>query len=281
MTFAAIGTISACLFVIGIFYTVVSNVEYMLDKVEKEIGVAVFFNDNVSEEKILEIQKLVENRDDVHRTTYISPEEAWDKFKKENFKGKEDLLITFEDDNPLKDSSSIQVFIKNIKYQDGLVDYLESMKEVRYVRKPEEKLTSVMQNFNELVKYSSVVLIIILILISVFLISNSIRLAITLRKNEISIMKYIGAKDSLIRGPFLIEGVLIGISGTIVPLSIIYIFYDNVIAKLNTQFPILDDYLAFLNVNEVFSKLIPLSIAIGIVIGLVGSRLTIHKHLQV
>lgn len=280
MTFAAIGTISACLFVIGVFYAVVSNVEYMLDEVENDIGIALFFEEGTEEARILELKTKIEQRSEVHGVTYVSPEEAWEQFKEDAFEGKEDLLIPFEEENPLMDSASLLVFMEDIRKQDQLVKYINTIDEVRYVREAEE-VTSFMQDFNDLIKYASIILIIILVLISVFLISNSIRVAITLRKNEISIMRYIGAKDSLIKGPFLIEGALIGIAGTILPLLLIFIFYDNVIGNLNNKFPILQDYLVFLSVNEIFSRLIPLSIAIGIVIGLVGSRLTIHKHLKV
>lgn len=280
MTFAAIGTISACLFVIGVFYAVVSNVEYMLDEVENDIGIALFFEEGTEESRILELKTMIEQRREVHGVTYVSPEDAWEQFKEDAFEGKEELLIPFEEENPLMDSASLLVFMEDIKKQEQLVNYINTIDEVRYVREAEE-VTSFMQDFNDLIKYASIILIIILVLISVFLISNSIRVAITLRKNEISIMRYIGAKDSLIKGPFLIEGALIGIAGTILPLLLIFIFYDNVIGNLNNKFPILQDYLVFLSVNQIFSRLIPLSIAIGIVIGLVGSRLTIHKHLKV
>lgn len=279
MSVASITTIAACLFIIGVFYTVGTNIEFMMSSIENKIGVAVFFKEGTTELTILEIKKEIETKPYVNSVSYISAAQAWEKFKGEYFKGKENLLTGFEGDNPLNDSASLQIFIKEPKMQEQLVSEVEALTQVRYVRQAKE-VTNIIQGINSLVTYGSFVLITILLIISVFLISNTVRLAISIRKKEIKIMRYIGAKNSLIKAPFLIEGILIGLFGSLPPLMIIHHFYSVIISDLNERFVILKDYLVFLPVGEVFKILTPVSLVVGILIGLIGSQLTVNKFLK-
>lgn len=280
MSVASIGTIASCVFIIGIFYIVVANVNNMVKEAQNNIGIAVFFEEETSEQRILEIKDSLELRTEVFSITYTSGDEAWNSFKEDYFDGREELLIGFDDDNPLEDSASLQIFLADISRQAALVDYINGLSDVRMVRE-ERQVTDIIQNISELIQYVSIVLIAILILISVFLISNTVRLAIELRKKEINIMKYIGATDAFIRGPFIIEGATIGVIGAIIPLGIIYYFYGDAITKVIEQFMLLNDYLVFMPIDELLITLVPLSLGIGILIGIFGSMLTIHKHLRV
>ncbi len=281
MAFASIGTISACLFVIGLFYTVVVNVQYTLDELENNIGIAVFFKQGISTEEINVLKQKIVGREEVESLTYISPDEAWEMAKKDLFEGKEDLLVGIKDgDNPLKDSASFQIYIKDINMQKQLTRYIESLDGVRHVRQAEE-VAEVVQGFNSFIQYICIILIIVLILISVFLISNTIRIAVESRKKEIGIMKYIGATDGFVRGPFIVEGLLIGIIGCVLPLLIIYYSYDLVIERIYADFAILENLILFMNVGQVIQKLIPLCLIIGVGIGFIGSSMTLHKHLKV
>lgn len=279
MSIAAITTITACIFVISVFYIVGSNVEYILDAVETNLGITVFFEYETPEERILEIKQLLEVRNEVHEVTYISPEDAWENFKDSYFEGKEDQLSGFEGDNPLKDSASLMVFFEDLDTQKNLAEYVESLPDVRYIRQSEQ-VVDIMQSINQLVRYASLTLVVILVIISVFLISNTVRLGISTRKQEIEIMKYIGARDSFIRGPFIIEGILIGLIGTAIPLLIIYVFYDQATMGIAGQFDLLQSFLVFREISTIYRMLVPVAAAIGILIGLVGSRLTIGRYLK-
>lgn len=280
MSIAAIGTIAACIFVVGIFYTVGVNIEYMLDSVETNMGMSIFFEENTSQERILEIKRLLEVRHEVHRVEYISPEVAWEKFKEEYFAGHEEQLQGFENDNPLKESASLEVYFADLDYQKSLSGYIEALPNVRNIRQA-EKVVEVMQSINQLVRYMSLALVSVLLLISIFLISNTVRLGISTRRKEIEIMKFIGAKDSFIKGPFIIEGAIIGLCGTAIPLGGIYYFYEGAIDKISSQFSLLSNFLVFIDISTVYQTLVPVSIAIGILIGILGSMMTIHKYLRV
>lgn len=280
MSLASIGTISACILVIGIFYTIVSNVDYMMNSMQKNVGIAVFFNEDTTEQQMLDLKTQIEGRDEVYSVKYISADEAWENFKESYFKNKENLLDGFNEDNPLKDSASLQVFLSDISKQGDLVNYIQDLPGVRYIRE-DRQVTDIFQNVSNLIKYVSIALVAVLIIISVFLISNTVRLAIELRKIEIKIMKFVGATDAFIRGPFIIEGAIIGFLGSLTPLVLIYAFYYDVISGVGSKFSLLDGYLVFMPISQIYSRLIPLSFVIAIGIGVVGSMMTIHKHLKV
>ncbi|GMQ60185.1 permease-like cell division protein FtsX [Vallitalea sediminicola] len=281
MSIASIGTIAACLFIVGVFYITAANVEFTLQEAESNLGIVVFLKKDITEADRKAIETMISQREEVKSVEYISPEQAWENFKKTMYENNEELLTGFDgENNPLKDSDSFQVLIKDIDNQELLIKYIQTLKGVREINQ-EKNLTEIIKGFNNFINYMSIVLIVILIFISVFLISNTVRIAISVRKNEIGIMKYLGAKDFFIKFPFIIEGMLIGAVGAIVPLAIIYFAYDYVINKINEKFVVINQFLSFMDVGQIYRILIPLSLIIGMGIGIVGSRITIRKHLKV
>lgn len=134
---------------------------------------------------------------------------------------------------------------------------------------------------NLLIAYVSLGIIGILLAVSVFLISNTVTIGISVRQEEINIMKYIGATDFFVRAPFVIEGMLIGAVGAGIPLGLIYLLYNKVVLQVGTAFPALSEMLSFLPVKDIFDVLTPVSLGIGIGIGFLGSFTTVRKHLRV
>ena len=126
----------------------------------------------------------------------------------------------------------------------------------------------------------SIAIIGILLVVSVFLISNTVTMGVTVRREEIAIMKYIGAKDSFVRAPFILEGMIIGIVGAVIPLIILYFAYEKTVSFIMTRFSILNSILDFLPVAEVYKTLLPVGLLLGVGIGFVGSMVTIRKHLR-
>ena len=164
--------------------------------------------------------------------------------------------------------------------QKSVVSFAKSLEGVRKVNKSDvvaKTLTSV----NKLVGYVSVAIIAILLAVSVFLISNTVTMGITVRREEIAIMKYIGAKDGFVRAPFVIEGLIIGAVGAVIPLVLLYFMYDKAITYIMTKFSLLNNIVDFLPVATVYRTLLPIGIALGVGIGFVGSFFTIRKHLKV
>lgn len=278
---ASIGTITACLFMFGIFYCLIANFQYMLDEAESNVGVTVFFEPGVTEDAMLEVQALIDEREEVSSTNYISPEEAWEIMKEQYFPdGDEGILAGLDQDNPLADSASVEVYLADTSRQAELVSYIQTLEGVREVN-ASEIIADSFTNVSRLIGYVSMGIILVLVFVAIFLISNMVRIGITVRKDEIAIMKYVGATDLFVRAPFLIEGMTIGLIGSAIPVLILRALYPVVIEYVLGQFSILQSILTFLDVNSVFNVLIPVSLGIGLGIGFIGSSLTSRKHVRV
>ena len=276
---ASILTMAACIFLVGVFYSMVTNVNNIAHKVEQEVPVTVFFDEGTTEEQMQEVGNLIQARPEVERIEFESADEAWQKFKDQYFQGS-DAANGFKDDNPLVNSSNYQVYLNQIEKQTELVAYIQGLDHVRDVEQS-EKAANTLGNFNKLVSYASMIIIAILLVISIFLISNTVSVGIAVRKEEIGIMKYIGATDGFVRAPFIIEGILIGLVGAAIPLGLLYVVYNRVISYVMTEFSVLSNFMAFMPVSAVFRILLPVGLILGMGIGLVGSIFTIRKHLKV
>ena len=274
---ASVATISACLLLFGIFYAIVANFNNIVRTAEQGVSVTVFFEDNLSEAKIQEIGSMIEKRAEVSKIVYVSAEEAWESFRLEYFG--EEYSDGFTE-NPLENSSNYEIYLSDVALQGSLVTYLESIEGVRQVNRS-EVTASTLSGMNVLIVYVSIGIIAILLAVSVFLISNTVMIGIQVRKEEINIMKYIGATDFFVRSPFVIEGVIIGAIGAAVPLGVIYVIYNTVVEFVMERFEMLGSLLNFLAVEEIFNILVPVSLGLGIGIGFLGSVVTVRKHLRV
>lgn len=279
-SWASIGTITACLFLFGIFYFVISNLQYMIKNAETSVGVTVFFDEGISQEAIDEIGNQIKAREEVKEVNFISAEQAWENYKETVFEGQEELLDTFNEDNPLKESASYEVFLKNIEKQDQFVKYVEGLAGVRQVNNSELTVRGLI-SFNSLVAYISAAIIIILVAVAVFLIHTSVTMGISTRKDEIKIMRLVGASDFLVKAPFIVEGLIVGLIGAVIPLLILFAVYEKIISYIAQKSGDLGSFLTFLPVKEVFASLTPVSMAIGVGIGFIGSYITVRRHLKV
>ena len=274
---ASMATISACLFMFGIFYSLVANFQYIVKEAQDGVAVTVFFEEGISDERIAEIGSLIEKRAEVSHVNFVSADAAWESFK-DDYLG--EYADGFGDDNPLPNSANYEVYLNDVSMQDSLVTYVESLDGVRRVNRS-EVTANTLSGMNKLIGYASAGIIAILLAVSIFLISNTVTIGISVRKEEINIMKYIGATDFFVRAPFVIEGILIGLAGSVLPLAIIYVIYNNVIEYVSTRFSMLSQLLKFLTVDQVFQVLMPISLIIGIGIGFFGSFSTVRKHIRV
>ena len=202
-------------------------------------------------------------------------------FAKQYFEGKEEYKDGFKpNDNPLATSAHYEVYVYQVETQDALAEYIRSLDGVREVKQA-EGATTTLTTMNRVIGYVSIAIILILLAVSVFLISNTVTIGISVRKEEIGIMKLIGATNLFVRAPFLIEGILIGLVGAAIPLGLLYVVYNRVISYVMTEFSVLSNFMAFMPVSAVFRILLPVGLILGMGIGLVGSIFTIRKHLKV
>lgn len=278
---ASIATISCCLFLFGVFFCILFNFRDIVSNAETSVGVSVFFQEGVNEDQIMEFKQVVEIRDEVESVTYISADEAWDEFSKVYFDdGDKGVLENLDMDNPLAGSDSLTIYLKDTSKQDELVKFLQTQEIVRKIN-ASETVAEGFANFSRLIGYASLGLIIILLAVAIFLIRNTVMIGITVRKDEIAIMKYIGATDTFVRGPFLVEGIIIGLLGSAIPVAILRVLYVEVVKMVNQHFAAISNILTFSDAHSVFILLIPITLVIGLGIGFFGSYATLHKHIRV
>ena len=271
---ASIATMTACIFLFGLFYTIVTNFQSMVKDAESGVAVTVFFDEGISQDKIDEIGDLIRARAEVSNLEFVSADDAWDSFKQTYFEGNEAAAESFAGDNPLA------IYMNDISMQQTLVTYLQSVDGIREV-KQSAVVANTLTDFNKLIGYVSAGIIIILLGVAVFLISNTITVGISVRREEIGIMKLIGATDYFVRAPFVVEGIVIGLIGAAIPLGILYVLYGRIIDYIGEKFSFISNMMKFLPVDEVFHTLVPVALILGVGIGFIGSRITIRKHLKV
>lgn len=276
---ASIATMAACIFLFGIFFSIITNFNYIVEKAEEGVAIVVLFEEDASDKQVKNIGKKLEKFDGVLEVKYVSSEEAWDEFQKSYLGDNPELAEGFKDDNPLANSDNYEVYLETVERQDAVVEYAEGLEGVRKVNRS-DVVAKTLENFNKLLTIISGAIISILLVVAVFLISNTVSMGITIRKEEIAIMKYIGAKDSFVRAPFIIEGILIGVVGAAIPLIVIYFAYGKVVNSIMERFSILNTIMDFLPAGEVYKTLLPVGLALGVGIGFIGSFFTIKKHLK-
>lgn len=286
---ASIATISACLFLFGIFYAIVMNFQSVVMKAEEGVSVTVFFHCEAddceshtegqipTQQRIEEIGQDIAGRVEVSEVRYISDDEAWSTFAAE-FYG-EDYALGFPE-NPLEGEDNYEVYLSDVSMQGALVSWLQSVPEVRRVNYS-EVTADTLSGMNQLIAYVSLGIIAILLAVSIFLIKNTVTMGISVRSAEINIMKYIGATDFFVRAPFVIEGMLIGLVGAALPLLLIHGIYNYVLSYVVERFAILSTFMNFLTTQELFHILTPVSLGVGVGIGFLGSITTVRKHLHV
>lgn len=286
---ASIATIAACLFLFGIFYAIVANFQSAVLKAEEGVSVTVFFHSEAddceshtddqipSESRLEEIGQLIAGRVEVSDLKFISDDEAWETFATE-FYG-ENYALGFPE-NPLEGEDNYEVYLSDVSMQGALVSWLESIPEVRKVNYS-EVTADTLSGVNQLIAYVSLGIIVILLAVSIFLIKNTVTMGISVRSTEINIMKYIGATDFFVRAPFVVEGILIGLLGAAIPLILIYLLYNYALTYVVERFSILSNFMNFLTTEQLFHVLTPVSLAVGVGIGFLGSFTTVRRHLHV
>ena len=291
---ASIATMSACIFLFGLFFSILVNFQHIIRTAEEGVAITVFFEEDATDAQKRKIGEELESHEGVSEVVYVSADEAWEEFQKQYFGDNPELAEGFKDDNPLASSDNYEVYMKTMDdsqsllarsrslsaTQKELVEFAQKLDGVREVNRS-DVVANTLSSVNTLVAVVSVAIIIILFGVSIFLISNTVTMGITVRKEEIAIMKYIGAKDFVVRSPFVIEGLIIGIFGAAIPLVLLYFLYDKAVQYIVEKFSILQNIIDFLPVGTVYQILLPVGLVMGIGIGFLGSFFTVRKHLKV
>ena len=258
----------------------VVNFQSGMQELENTVTISVFFDEDVSDDTIQLIGSQIRTLDYVNTMDYVSADDAWNKFVEQNYDNPQAAKDAFGEDNPLKNSASYEVTLKDVARQPEFVAFAQGLSGVRKVKSSDVTADSI-TTLSSLVGYASIGIVVILMLVSIFLISNTITIGITVRKEEIGIMKLIGATNVFVRAPFIIEGVIIGAVGSAIPLVLLYYMYDKILTYVAGRFKVVTTLFAFVSQHDLFKTMIPVGLVLGIGVGLVGSILTTRKHLRV
>lgn len=276
MSLASIGSVMSALLVIGIFLILVLNVDYLAEKLESQVEIKVHLVDDLSDNIIKDIQKEIEGLEGVKEIVFVSKDQALKEFS-ESLGENSYLLEGLEGDNPLSDSFVVTLVDPRLAPKVTLaIKAMSNIENVVYGKEILEKLLDI----TYFLRIGSLAIVGILFLISVFIISNTIKLTVFARRREIGIMKYIGATDWFVRGPFFFEGVLLGFLGSIISISLLatgYYFLSRYIEQ--QMFGLL--VVSLMPFNEVLNTLIVALLIFGVIIGSLGSMISIRKFLRV
>lgn len=275
-TVASMLTMSACIFLFGIFFLAVLNLDSVLIQTEEDVYVAVFFDEDVAQERIEEVGNLIRGRSEVLRTVYTSAEEAWDEFRAERFEDTEVLEGIFEDDNPLSGSANYQVYIDGIEQQETFVEYVLGLDGVRTVTHSADTVRALLRIKN-VVSRVAVGSAAILVLISVLLIHNTLSVVIEAQKDKMHVMRLMGAREAFIRVPFCVQAFVMAIVGMGVPLLLLFGCYRWGIGLVSSGLLLAEGGVTLLPWQEVFPQLMGACVLLGIVVGFVGGLSVMGK----
>ena len=170
---ASMATMAACIFMFGIFFCLVENVNYIVEIAESGVAVTAFFDEGMKESEILEIGEKIESRSEVSEMVYVSAEEAWEEYKEVYFSENPQLAEGFADDNPLANSAHFEIYVKDVELQDELVTYIESIEGVRKINQSED-IANILSDFNVLIGYASIAIIGLLLAVFSTILGHSV-----------------------------------------------------------------------------------------------------------
>ena len=279
-TFASIITIASGVLIFCIFFILATNIKEIISEVETTVGIQVFFDKGLSEDKIQEIANNNFITEDVKSIRFISSDEAWDTFKTEYFDDKAELAEAFANDNPLADSASYEILLYDITKQYDYVNYLRTIVGVRQINYS-NVLIDTLTKLSIGISTFSMTLVILLLIIAMVLISNTISLSSQFRKKENEIMKLIGATNFMIRAPFVIEGFLIGIFGSILPIIIICLSYNYIMKLIIEKATFLSNIFTPVALKDFVMPMSLIAILVSCISCVFISFTTIRKHLKI
>lgn len=281
MTGASIIIMCATMFMFGIFFLIGENINFAMEQLESQQGIRVMIKDEViSDGKEETLKAKINQIPGVNKVEFISKEDALSTVRTwiAGNKNSEEILSGYDEDNPFPASFFVTLtdLTKNDEVQKQILK-LDGVDEISSNNDLLSKLASIAKS----VQMITLGLLAILVLISIFIISYTIKLTVYARRKEISIMKYVGATNSFIRGPFIVEGIIIGIISAIITIGIIGVAYTSVLNKMLASSVMQSLTISLYTFNQLFVRILIVYLILGIGIGILGSVISMRKYLKV
>lgn len=283
-TSASIIIMSLTMLIFGVFFVITQNINSIMKQIESEQGIEVFLYD-ISEDQTKALEDYIRNIDGINTVEYKSKEDALNQLKSQ-FKDREDLLSGYDENNifPASYVVTLTDLTKNNEVKQKIEEYdkdkPDTEKVIKKITSSDETITTLINLANGIRIITGVILV-ILIIISIFIISNTIKLTVHARRKEISIMKYVGATNSFIRWPFIVEGIIIGIISGAISIIIIGINYNLIANKILESQVVSAMSINLLTFADMFGLIVLVYTILGVGIGILGSCISMRRYLKV
>ncbi len=273
MTTASVSVLIACMIIIGTAYLFAENISHFMAQIEQQNEIVAFIDEQVPEEDYQSLKQKIEAIDGVSSTDFITKDEALEEYKNQLGDNGAYLDAYSGEENPLRNSFSIT--ISDLTQFESASDSIAELDEIAYVRDTKE-VVSVLLSLRKVIQILGVWVMVILGLVSLFIIANTIKIAMYNRKNEISIMKYVGATNWFIRWPFVFEGLFIGMLAATICFALQWYIYNYLFTTLFAGI----EFIELVPFSQLYPDIIVIFALIGIVVGVFGSMTSIRKYLH-
>ena len=276
MTSASIIIMCATMFIFGLFFVIGENVNSVITQIESQQGIQIFIKEDATDEDIETLGNQIRAINGVNRVTFVSKEDALNSMK--TTLGDESLFEGWDEENPFP--ASYFVTLTDLSFNDEVPSQIHKLDNVDEIES-ENTTINRLQSLANGIQITTVIILVLLIIISIFIISYTIKLTVHARRREISIMKYVGATNSFIRGPFIVEGIIIGVISAVITLVILGLAYNAVMGKIGDSILIQEMGFGLLSFSEMFYLVLTVYLVLGVGIGVLGSTISMRKYLKV
>lgn len=273
---ASLAIMCATMLIFGIFFMIIENINSAVKKIELQQGMQVFIQKDATDEQISQIGEQIKAINGVNTIKFISKEDALN-YNREKL-GNPALFVGYDEENPFK--ASYLVTLTDLKLSSEVQENIYKLDNIASITSQDNTINNLVKIANG-IKIVSIVVLSLLVIISIFIIANTIKLTVHARRKEISIMKYVGATDSFIRWPFIIEGIIIGIIAAIISLAVLGLAYNLIISKLGNSAVLAKIGMSLLSFADISTLLVIVYLVLGIGIGALGSTISMRKYLKV
>ena len=274
---ASLAIMCATMLIFGLFFMIIENLNNAVETLETQQGIQVFIQKTATDAQMEQIGEQIQAIDGVNKVTFVSKEDALNQTK-EKLKDKQALIAGWDESNPFK--ASYLVTLTDLKLSSQVQDEIKKIDNIDSIQSRDETINGLVAIANG-VRIVSAVILTLLVLISIFIIGNTIKLTVHARRKEISIMKYVGATNSFIRTPFMIEGIIIGIVSSAISLGLVGALYNWCTIKMAQSETMQTIGINMLQFKDLFSSILIVYIILGVGIGIIGSRVSMRKYLDV
>ena len=276
-TGASLMIMCATMIIFGLFFIIGENINHIMNELEMQQGMQVFIKEEATENEISELGDKIKALSGVNQVEFVSKEDAL-KQMKEKVGDKQFLLSGYDENNPFP--ASYVVTLTDLKESDNVQKEIETFDNIKSIQKRGDTVNALLRAAN-FVRILSGAILILLVVISIFIIANTIKLTVHARRREISIMKYVGATNNFIRWPFIVEGIIIGVVAALISIMLLGVLYNVVSNKILSIAGSNIINISLLTFSDMFTLIIVVYLALGIGIGTLGSMISMRKYLDV